>query len=46
MTKVTITIQNGNVTWLEQSGEPLPNDQWEDLNLAIANVFNNQNKTI
>ncbi len=40
MTKVEITIQNGKVTWLEQSGEPLPREQWENLNVAIANVFN------
>lgn len=40
MTKVTITIQNGKVTWVDQRGDALPNDQWEDLNVAIANVFN------
>jgi hypothetical protein len=40
MTKVEITIQNGKVTWLEQSGEPLPNGKWEDLNVAVAKVFN------
>ena len=40
MTKVEITIQNGRVTWLDQSGEPLPQDQWENLNVAVANVFN------
>ena len=40
MTKVTITIQNGKVTWVEQSGDALLNEQWESLNVAIANVFN------
>jgi hypothetical protein len=40
MTKVEITIQNSKVTWIEQSGEPLSNEKWEDLNVAVANVFN------
>ena len=42
MTKVEITIQNGQITWLEQSGDPLPNEKWEDLNVAVANVFNDK----
>ena len=40
MTKVEITIQNGKVTWVDQSGDALPYEQWESLNMAIANVFN------
>lgn len=40
MTKVEITIQNGKVTWVEQSGDELPNERWEELNVAVANVFN------
>ena len=40
MTKVEITIQNGRITWVEQSGDELPNDKWENLNMAVANVFN------
>lgn len=39
MTKVEITIQNGRVTWLEQKGEPLPDDVWGELNVAIKRAF-------
>ena len=35
MTRIEITIQNGRVTWLEQKGEPLPDDVWGELNVAI-----------
>ena len=43
MTKVSITIKEGKVTWLSQSGEPLPEEQWVELNLAIARVFDERN---
>lgn len=39
MTRVNITIQNGKVTWLSQSGEELPQDKWEAINIVIANIF-------
>jgi hypothetical protein len=38
MTKVEITIQNGMVTWVEQSGDKLPQELWENINIAIANA--------
>jgi len=40
MTKVEITINDGKVTWVDQRGDALPNEQWEAINIAIANVFN------
>ena len=39
MTKVEITIQNGRVTWVDQSGDELPNEKWTELNLALARIF-------
>ena len=38
MTKVEITIQNGKVTWIEQSGEELPQELWNDFNVAIRSA--------
>lgn len=38
MTKVEITIQNGRVTWVEQSGDELPQELWNDFNVAIRSA--------
>jgi len=38
MTKIEITIQNGKVTWVEQTGDQLPNDVWEKLNIKIKEI--------
>jgi hypothetical protein len=39
-TDVTLTIQDGKLTWIEQKGDELPVELWNNLNVAIANVFN------
>lgn len=45
MTRIEITIQERDgkpvVTWLEQNGEPLPDDMWGELNVAVRSVINN-----
>ena len=38
MTKIEITIQNGKVTWVEQRGDQLPQELWNDLNVAIRSA--------
>ena len=38
MTKIEITINNGKVTWVEQSGDELPQDLWEKLNIKIKEI--------
>lgn len=39
MTKVVIMIQHGKVSWMGQAGDPLPEDLWERINIAIANAM-------
>ena len=38
MTKVEITIQDGKVTWVEQTGDQLPQELWNDFNVAIRSA--------
>jgi hypothetical protein len=38
MTNVEITIKDGKVTWVDQSGDELPNDVWEKLNIKIKEI--------
>lgn len=38
MTKVEITIQNGKVTWVEKSGDEIPQELWNDFNVAIRSA--------
>lgn len=42
MTQINITIQERNgrltITNLSQHGDELPNDMWENINVAIANA--------
>ena len=38
MTKIEITINNGKVTWIEQSGDQLPEELWEKLNIKIKEI--------
>jgi hypothetical protein len=42
MTKIEITIQEKNgqptVTWMEQKGDVLPQELWDNFNIAIASA--------
>ena len=31
MTMISITIQDGKITWIEQRGEEIPNPKWDDF---------------
>jgi len=35
-TRVSITIQDGKITWIEQQGDQLPN--WDELVASVTNV--------
>lgn len=39
MTKIVIMIKDGKVSWMGQAGDPLPEDLWERINIAIANAM-------
>ena len=39
MTKIEITIKDGKVTWVDQSGDGLDYEKWTELNLALARIF-------
>ena len=42
MTKIEITIQEKNgqsaITWMEQKGDMLPQELWDDFNITIASA--------
>ena len=38
MTKVEITIKDGKVTWVDQRGDQLPQELWNDFNVAIRSA--------
>jgi len=42
-TDVTLTIQDGKLTWIEQKGDELPIELWNEINVAIASVFKSKN---
>jgi len=31
MTTISITIQDGKITWIEQRGEEIPNPKWDNF---------------
>ncbi len=39
-TDITLTIQDGKLTWIEQKCDELPVELWNEINVAIATVFN------
>jgi hypothetical protein len=51
MTKIEITIQKRDnalkATWVAKSGDELPRQVWEDINIGICNAldrYNNKNR--
>lgn len=38
MTKIEITIQDNKVTWIEQSGDELRQELWDDFIVAIRSA--------
>lgn len=39
VTRISITVNDGKVTWLHQSGDELPN--WDDVAVSICNAIEN-----